>query len=180
MIWAFATIAAGVRIAESVTIGSYAHIGEGVVVGARSKVQNSAQVFGPAVLGEGVFIGPGVILTNDKYPRSVNVDGTRKTHSDWVQQGVEIGEGASIGAQAICIAPVKIGKWAMIGAGAIVSSDVPDYALIIGNSSTPAAWVGEAGIPLEWNAPSGAWRCSVTGQTYVDDGGRLRPVGLSS
>ena len=80
-------------------------------------MQNQALVYEPAVLGDGVFIGPAVVLTNDTYPRAVTTDGRRKGAEDWEAVGVTIEEGASVGARAVCVAPVRIGRWASVGAG---------------------------------------------------------------
>ena len=83
-------------------------------------MENFALVYEPARLGNGVFIGPAVVLTNDQYPRAVNPDLTLKDGSDWDAVGVTIGDGASIGAQSVCIAPVKIGAWALVAAGSVI------------------------------------------------------------
>ena len=89
------------------------------------------------------------MLTNDQFPRAVNPDLTLKSGSDWEAVGVTIHDGASIGARAVCIAPVTIGKWALVAAGAVVTKDVPDFALVAGVPAKRIRWVGKAGIPLE-------------------------------
>ena len=101
------------------------------------QTQNSkpSQVYDPAEIGEGVFIGPGVILTNDVYPRAINTDGELKDGTDWVPKGVTIKSGASIGARSVILAGVTIGNWALLGAGTVVIRDIPDYALVAGNPS---------------------------------------------
>ena len=93
-------------LGENCVVGRGAYIGTGVQMGDNCKVQNYALVYEPAVLGDGVFIGPAVVLTNDTYPRAVNPDGSLKTAHDWEPVGVTIGDGASIGARAVCVAPV--------------------------------------------------------------------------
>jgi UDP-2-acetamido-3-amino-2,3-dideoxy-glucuronate N-acetyltransferase len=95
-----------------------------------------------------VFIGPGVIFTNDLYPRSVNEDGSTKNESDWIKQAVLVRLGASIGAGAICVAPVKIGQWSMIAAGSVVVNDVPNFALVAGIPAKQIGWVGKSGERL--------------------------------
>ena len=95
-----------------------------------------------------MFIGPGVILTNDKNPRAIKVRGEIKESNDWKKVGVEVFEGASIGSGAICIAPVRIGKWALVGAGSVVTKNVKDFALVVGNPARQVGWVGPAGIQL--------------------------------
>ena len=96
-----------------------------------------------------MFIGPGVILTNDRNPRAVQVRGEIKGSTDWEKVGVEVFEGASIGSGAICIAPVKIGKWALVGAGSVVTKNVRDFALVVGNPARQVGWVGPSGVRLK-------------------------------
>ncbi len=138
-VWEYSKIRENCIIGEYVILGQSAYIGAGDVIGSNVKIQNSAQVYEPAVIESGVFIGPGVILTNDKYPKAVNPDNSLKQSEDWHRSGVIIREGASIGAGAILVAPVEIGKWAMVGAGSVVTKEVPDYSLVVGN---PARIVG--------------------------------------
>ena len=117
-IWHQSQIREESTIGDNVIIGRNVYIGPGVEIGMNTKIQNNALIYEPAKIGNGVFIGPGVIFTNDRYPRSINPDYSQKGASDWDQVGVEVGDGAAIGAGVICIAPVKIGLWASIGAGA--------------------------------------------------------------
>lgn len=124
-------------------------MGPGVTIGINCKVQNGAQIYEPAVIHDGVFIGPNVVLTNDRRPRAVGHDSGRpKNESDWEKVGVEIKSGASLGANVVCIGPVVIGEWAMVGAGTIVTRDVKPHALIIGNPGKQIGWVGRGGAPL--------------------------------
>ena len=148
-IWHLAQIRDGVVLGENCIIGRGAYIGSGVTLGDNCKVQNYALVYEPASLGKGVFIGPAAVLTNDQFPRAVNTDLTLKSGSDWDSVGVTIHDGASIGARAVCIAPVTIGKWALVAAGAVVTKDVPDFALVAGVPAKRIRWVGRAGVPLE-------------------------------
>ena len=113
-IWHLVQIRNNAKIGENCIIGRGAYIGTGVEVGDNCKIQNYALVYEPAKLGNGVFIGPAAVLTNDQFPRAVNPDGSIKSASDWDAVGVTIGDGASIGARAICIAPVTIGAWALV------------------------------------------------------------------
>ena len=100
-------------------------------------------------------------------------DGTLKSGSDWNAVGVEIGDGASIGARAVCIAPVKIGAWSLVAAGAVVTKDVPDFALMAGVPAKRLGWVGRAGRPLE-NIGDNRFRCPQTGATYKQVGETLK------
>lgn len=171
-VWHLAQVRSGARLGTSCIIGRGAYIGPGVQLGDNCKVQNYALVYEPARLGAGVFIGPAAVLTNDHFPRAVNPDGSLKSGSDWELVGVTIHDGASIGARAVCIAPVTIGKWAMVAAGATVTKDVPDFALVAGSPAKRIKWVGRAGVPLTASA-SGEWICPSTGERYVEKDGKL-------
>src|SRR5690606_20406998 len=114
-----------------------------------------------------------VVLTNDTYPRAINPDGSLKSAHDWQPVGVTIEQGASIGARATCVAPVTIGAWATVAAGAVVVRDVPPYALVAGVPARRLGWVGKAGSPLTRDGVDGAWVCPVTGARYIETDGRL-------
>ena len=147
-VWAFSQIREDANIGENVSISSHAFVGAGVAIGKNSKVLNNAMVFEGSIIGDGVFIGPGVILTNDQYPRAINPSGSQKTTDDWDRTGVSIHEGASIGAGSICVAPITIGKWAVVAAGSVVVRDVKNYSLVAGVPAKQIGWVGEFGVPL--------------------------------
>ena len=168
-IWHLVQIRDGVNVGENCIVGRGAYIGSGVKVGDNCKIQNYALVYEPAELGNGVFIGPAAVLTNDQFPRAVNPDGSLKSASDWDAVGVTIGDGASIGARAVCIAPVKIGKWALVAAGAVVTKDVPDFALVAGVPAKRIRWVGRMGVPLEDQGGS-TWKCPESGELYKEVG----------
>lgn len=170
-VWHLAQVREGARIGDGCVIGRGAYIGTGVRVGDNCKIQNYALVYEPALLEDGVFVGPGVILTNDTYPRAVNPDGTLKAADDWQQVGVTVLTGASIGARAVCVAPVTIGRWATIASGAVVTRDVPEHALMAGVPARRVGWVGRAGRPLVQDGAG--WRCPDTGERYLERDGRL-------
>ncbi len=172
-VWHLAQIRARAVVGRNCIIGRGAYIGDGATLGDNCKVQNYALVYEPAELGDGVFIGPAAVLTNDEFPRAVNADGSPKDGSDWHSVGVEIGEGAAIGARAVCVAPVRIGAWATVAAGAVVTRDVGDYALVVGVPARRVGWVGRAGVPLR-ESGEGVWRCPETGEEYLEDSGALR------
>jgi len=172
LIWHLAQIREDADVGEECVIGRGAYIGPGVRLGRRCKVQNHALLYEPAVLEDGVFVGPAVVLTNDSYPRAVNPDGTLKSASDWHAVGVTIREGASVGARSVVIAPVTIGRWALVAAGAVVTKDVPDHALVVGVPARRIGWVGRAGVPLDAEGPD--WVCPQTGQRYRELDGRLQ------
>jgi acetyltransferase-like isoleucine patch superfamily enzyme len=169
VVWHLAQIREGAQLGTECTIGRGAYVGPGVRIGNNSKLQNYALVYEPAQLGDGVFIGPAAVLTNDEYPRAITPEGKLKTGDDWHAVGVTIGDGAAIGARAVCVAPVTIGRWALVAAGAVVTKDVPDFALMVGVPARRIGWVGRAGRPLGDDLV-----CPVTGDRYVEEDGRLR------
>src|SRR5690349_8557576 len=171
-IWHLAQIREGARLGENCNIGRGAYVGPGVTIGDNVKLQNHALVYEPARLGDGVFIGPAAVLTNDEYPRAVTPDGRLKSGDDWTAVGVTIGEGAAIGARAVCVAPAVVGRWAVAAAGAVVVRDVPDFALVVGVPARRIGWVGRAGRPLVAKG-DGTWVCPETGAEYTESEGRL-------
>lgn len=171
-IWHLAQVREEAVLGENCIVGRGAYVGTGVHVGDNSKIQNYALVYEPAVLGHGVFIGPAVVLTNDTYPRAVSPDGSLKSAHDWEPVGVTIEDGAAIGARAVCIAPVTIGRWSTIAAGSVVTKDVPAFALMAGVPARRLGWVGKAGFPLKLE--DGFWVCPETGAKYIEDSNFLK------
>ncbi|MFD0138654.1 MULTISPECIES: acyltransferase [unclassified Streptomyces] len=173
-VWDLAQIREGARLGEGCVIGRGAYVGTGVRMGDNCKLQNYALVYEPAELGDGVFIGPAVVLTNDHNPRSVDPEGRQKRGGDWEAVGVKIADGASIGARSVCVAPISIGRWAMVAAGAVVTKDVPDFALVVGVPARQVGWVGRAGVKLvERAGEAGVWECPETGSIYEEKDGAL-------
>lgn len=174
-IWELARVRSGAKIGSETIIGRSAYIDTDVQIGANCKVQNNALIYSPAVIADGVFIGPGAILTNDLNPRAINETGTQKSATDWKVQRVEILYGASIGAGAICVAPVTIGSWAMVGAGAVVIKNVPDFALVVGNPAKQIGWVGKSGSKLDKSKDhKNKYICPITKNEYLEESGKLR------
>ena len=138
-IWNYSQIREHANIGSEVIIGKNVYIDFDVIIGNRCKIQNNCSIFHGAVIDDGVFIGPHVIITNDKNPRAINSDGTLKKASDWEVGKTHIAYGASIGAGSVILPNVNIGRFALIGAGSIVTKDVPEYALVAGN---PAKIIG--------------------------------------
>jgi UDP-2-acetamido-3-amino-2,3-dideoxy-glucuronate N-acetyltransferase len=168
-IWHYAQVREEATIGENCIVGRGAYVGPGVEVGDNCKIQNYALVYEPAKLSAGVFIGPAVVFTNDQFPRAVNPDGSPKSASDWEAVGVTVLEGAAIGAKSVCIAPLTIGAWSLVGSGSTVVKDVPDFALVVGNPARRIGWVGKAGQPLTQTADD-LWECPATGAHYRQTG----------
>ena len=178
-VWHLAQIREHAVLGPGCVVGRGAYVGAGVRIGAHVKIQNYALVYEPAVLEDGVFVGPAVVLTNDQYPRAVDPSGALKRADDWDAVGVTVREGASLGARAVCVAPVTVGRWAMVAAGAVVTHDVPDFALLAGVPARRVGWVGRAGRRLEEVAggPAVRWRCPATGALYDEVAGALHEAG---
>lgn len=168
-IWHYAQVRESATIGDNCIVGRGAYVGTGVVLGDNCKIQNYALIYEPAILANGVFVGPAVVFTNDQFPRAINEDGSLKSATDWEPVGVKVLEGASIGARSVCIAPVVVGAWALVGAGSVVVKDVPDFALVVGNPARRVGWVGKAGHPLV-RTETGEWACPATGKLYLELG----------
>jgi acetyltransferase-like isoleucine patch superfamily enzyme/VanZ family protein len=173
-IWHLAQIREDAALGRNCNVGRGAYVGPGVRVGDNCKLQNYALVYEPARLADGVFVGPAAVLTNDLHPRAITPDGVLKGSDDWEAVGVTVGKGAAIGARAVCVAPVRIGEWAIVAAGAVVTKDVPAYAVVAGVPARQLGWIGEAGIPLKQD-DGGSWLCPATGRRYIEARGQLLP-----
>jgi acetyltransferase-like isoleucine patch superfamily enzyme len=130
----------GCTIAAETKIGAFVEIQKNAVVGARCKISSHTFICEGVTIEDEVFVGHGVMFTNDPYPRAVNEDGTLQTESDWVVVGTRVKRRASIGSNATIMAGVTIGESAMVGAGAVVTGDVPDNAIVAG---VPARVIGD-------------------------------------
>lgn len=130
----------GCKIGAQTKIGAFVEIQKNATVGARCKVSSHSFICEGVTIDDEVFVGHGVMFTNDVYPRAVNEDGTPQTDTDWQVVETKVRKRASIGSNATIIGGVTIGEAAMVGAGAVVTSDVPDYAIVAG---VPARVIGD-------------------------------------
>jgi UDP-2-acetamido-3-amino-2,3-dideoxy-glucuronate N-acetyltransferase len=140
-VWRQVHIREGAVVGAGSNIGAGVYVGAGVRLGRNCKIQNSALLYEGLELADGVFVGPQVCFTNDFLPRAVNPDGTLKSADDWPVGQTRVGEGASVGAQSVVVTGVTIGRWALVGAGSVVTHDVPDHALVYGQPARIQGWV---------------------------------------
>jgi acetyltransferase-like isoleucine patch superfamily enzyme len=140
-IWNQAQVRERARIGAGSIIGKNVYVDTDVVIGDHCKVQNNVSLFHGVTLEDGVFIGPHVCFTNDRLPRAINADGTLKTDDDWEVSPILVRHGAALGANSTILPGVTIGRWAMVGSGSVVTRDVPDFGLVVGN---PARRLGSA------------------------------------
>jgi acetyltransferase-like isoleucine patch superfamily enzyme len=163
-----------VQIRDRATVGRECVLGKGVFIdldvriGDRCKLENGAAVFRGMSLEDGVFLGPGVMLLNDKNPRAINPDGSLKSDKDWTISEGLIKEGASVGGGAVVLPGITIGKFALVGAGAVVTKDVPERGIVYGNPAVLRGFACDCGHPLSGgnNRDGGVLlRCDVCGRT---------------
>jgi acetyltransferase-like isoleucine patch superfamily enzyme len=138
-IWHGAQVREGAEIGEQCILGKNVYVDFDVQIGRRCKIQNNVSVFHGTVVEDGVFIGPHVCITNDKLPRAITPQGDLKGADDWAVSPVLLRYGCSIGAGSILLPGVTVGRFALVGAGAVVTREVPDHGLVIGN---PARLIG--------------------------------------
>lgn len=169
-IWHFSHIMSGCIIGERCNIGQNVVISPEVVLGNNVKIQNNVSVYTGVTCEDDVFLGPSCVFTNVINPRSAIV---RKNQ----YMKTVVRKGASIGANATIVCGHEIGKYAMIGAGAVVTKDVADYALVVGNPSKQIGWVSEYGHRLEFDA-DGVAVCPESGQKYyLSEGKKVIRIG---
>jgi acetyltransferase-like isoleucine patch superfamily enzyme len=145
-VWSNVQIRSGARIGRNCVFGRNSFVDLDVVVGDNVKVQNNASLYEGVSIGDGVFIGPHVVFTNDKVPRAVTAAGTLKDKDDWVLGRTVVEEGAALGAGCVIVTGITIGAWAMVGSGAVVTRDVPAFALVLGNPARVAGYVSAGGV----------------------------------
>ena len=171
-IWHFSHIMPGAKLGEACNIGQNVVISPDVVLGRNCKVQNNVSLYTGVTCGDDVFLGPSCVFTNVTNPRSAVVrrDQYARTH---------VGRGASIGANATIVCGHDIGDFAFIGAGAVVTKDVPAYALVVGNPARHTGWMSAFGHRLSFDTEGHA-TCPESGQKYALRDGAVHPIDPTS
>jgi acetyltransferase-like isoleucine patch superfamily enzyme len=163
-IWHEAQVRPRVTIGENCILGKGVYIDEDVIIGSNVKMQNRASIYKDCTIEDGVFIGPHVCFTNDVFPRAINPDGTLKSADDWTAGRTLVRYGASIGAGSIILPSRTIGRFALVGAGSVVTRDVPDHGLVVGNPARLVGFACVCGSRLTMDGETGT--CDACGRVY--------------
>jgi acetyltransferase-like isoleucine patch superfamily enzyme len=172
-IWLFCQVRENAKIGKGCIFGKGVYVDSDVVIGNNVKIQNNVSLFVGVTVEDGVFIGPHVCFTNDKVPRAVNADMTLKSAHDRKVTPTRVKSGAALGANATIVCGITIGRWAMVGSGAVVTKDVPDHALVLGNPARFAGWVCACGERVSIDEGSGKGTCKC-GRVLVKSEGGVR------
>lgn len=165
-IWHWVHVSAGAKIGKNCVLGQNVFVGNRVIIGNGVKIQNNVSVYDDVTIENDVFCGPSMVFTNVYNPRAAI---SRKTE----YQPTLVKQGASIGGNATIICGLILGRYCLVGAGSVVTKNVPDYALIVGNPARQIGWVGEYGEKLARCNESGLWICEKTGKKYSEQEGAL-------
>lgn len=167
-VWHQAQVREGAAVGKNCILGKGSYVDKDVRIGDACKLQNGVFVFHGFSLEAGVFLGPGVMLLNDKHPRAINPDGTPKSDEDWdVADGV-IAYGAAVGGGAVVLPGIRVGRMALVGSGAVVTHDVPERGIVAGNPARLRGFACDCGRPLVRGAASrghASYRCERDGMT---------------
>jgi len=164
-IWHQAQVREGAVIGTDCILGKAAYVDTDVRIGDRCKLQNGVSVFHGFRLEDGVFLGPGAMLLNDKHPRAINPDGSLKSDDDWeVSEGV-VEYGAAVGGGAVVLPGVRIGRMAVVGSGAVVTRDVPERGIVVGNPARLRGFACDCGHTLR-EVRSESYECPKCGRAY--------------
>src|SRR5690242_15851238 len=152
IIWRNVQIREQTHLGRNCIVGQSAYIDFAVAIGNNVKIQNNASLYHGLELEDGVFVGPHVIFTNDRVPRAINPDGSLKSADDWTVGRTRVCSGAESGAGSVIDTGVTIGRWALVGSGAIVTKDGPDHALVVGNPTRILGYVSAKGTRCDTQA----------------------------
>jgi len=165
-IWHFSHVQNGAKIGKNCSLGQNVNVGSKAVIGNNVKIQNNVSVYDEVVIEDSVFCGPSMVFTNVINPRS-HVSRKHEYRRTLIRQGTTMGANSTI------LCGITLGRFAFIGAGAVVTRDVPDYALMVGNPARQKGWMCQCGIKL----PEGdSLKCPDCGAEYVVEGKKLRAL----
>jgi UDP-2-acetamido-3-amino-2,3-dideoxy-glucuronate N-acetyltransferase len=170
-IWHFAHVQAGARIGRDCVLGQNVNIGNDVEIGDRVKIQNNVAVYTGCTIEDEVFLGPSCVLTNVTNPRS-------QVNRRALYERTLFRRGASVGANATVVPGVTLGRYCFVAAGSVVTRDVPDYALVVGNPARQRGWMSRHGHPLADPGPDGTYTCPESGLRYRAFENELRCLDL--
>lgn len=168
-VWNWAQVREGAVLGEQCIVGKGVYIDAGVHIGHRVKIQNHVSIYHGVTLEDGVFVGPHVCFTNDRRPRAINPDGTLKSDTDWEVVSTWVCTGAALGAASVIVAGVTIGRWALVGAGAVVTRDVPAHGLVMGNPARLEGYVCYCAQRLILEGTTGYCPACGAGIDLIDD-----------
>jgi UDP-2-acetamido-3-amino-2,3-dideoxy-glucuronate N-acetyltransferase len=171
-VWHQAQVREGAVIGRGCILGKGSYVDVGVRIGDNCKLQNGVFVYHGFDLEDGVFLGPSVMLLNDKNPRAINPDGSLKSDSDWHVSRAVVRHGASVGGGAVVLPGINIGTYALVGAGAVVTRDVPDHGIVVGNPARLRAFACVCGhrLAVATHQPSHVlMRCQACGREVTVD-----------
>jgi len=169
-VWHFSHVQSGARIGKNCILGQNVNVGNNVEIGNFVKIQNNVSVYEGVILEDYAFCGPSMVFTNVPVPR-----GKYPQVGATFYKPTIVREGASLGANSTIVCGHTIGRYAFVGAGAVVTKDVPDYALVVGNPARLAGWMSEAGEKLHFNA-EGFAVCPRSGRKYRLENGLVHDV----
>jgi acetyltransferase-like isoleucine patch superfamily enzyme len=172
-VWLFCQIRENAKIGRGCIFGKGVYVDNDVIIGDHVKIQNNVSVYVGVAIDDGVFVGPHVCFTNDKVPRAVNADMSLKGVDDWHVTKTHVKSGAALGANSTIVCGVTVGRWAMVAAGSVVTKDVPDHALVVGNPARFVAWVCACGARVDIEEATGRGSCTC-GLSLVREGGAVR------